>query len=515
MNQAGTVPDLSVEPAPLRLVQGQADSAVAAAGTRWWRIGDFGVLAIWFSVVAFILPYHEKWSDEAQAWLIARDLDLKTIWFHELRYEGSPGLWHTILWIAQHVFHARYGALGYIGMAGATAGVALLIFKAPFPRYIRWPLAFTYFLVYQYAVIARPYTLFACFCLLAAIEYRDLKRPGWFVLSLVPLAILTAHGSVVAAGLALAYAIRFIGRWDAMDKETRRSFVLSAIGLAFVYVFLFFILLPPSDVEATHQEAITRTIFLHRSLGAIGGALVDNGWISLALLCVLGVWCYLRKALTSFLIPVALLVLLYVYTAGWPHYQGTIFLTILGGLAIAWPGDEERKEFDSRQLWGYRAAIAVLAVTIVYQIYAASVVIRNEVNLPYSGARDTAQFLKPYVAQGKTITGYQYGMVGVSAYFDHNIFANWPHAYYHHSFTEFDPRTVFDEMRTSGADYIVINWWDPWDEQKFRGGLLAPLASLGYTLAHVSDGYLLTKTGYSHRQIYFVFKKEAPSRPNQ
>ena len=64
----------------------------------------------------------QKWADEAQAWLIDRDLDLKTIWFHELRYEGSPGLWHTILWVAQHVFHARYDGLGYIGMAGGRHG---------------------------------------------------------------------------------------------------------------------------------------------------------------------------------------------------------------------------------------------------------------------------------------------------------------------------------------------------------------------------------------------------------
>jgi hypothetical protein len=105
--------------------------------SKWWRVADLGVLGAWIAVVGFTLQYHEKWADEAQAWLIARDLDLKTIWFHELRYEGSPGLWHTILWVAQHVFHLKYGALGYIGMAGALAGAAVLIFNAPFPRYIR------------------------------------------------------------------------------------------------------------------------------------------------------------------------------------------------------------------------------------------------------------------------------------------------------------------------------------------------------------------------------------------
>src|SRR5271157_3733077 len=139
----------------------------------WWRIADFGVLGLWIVTVAFTLRYHEKWADEAQAWLLARDLDLRTLWFHELRYEGSPGLWHTILWVAQRVFHARYDSIGYIGAVCALAGVAALLFLSPFPRPIRWLMALSYFFVYQYAVIARSYVLFPLFCLIAARQFRD------------------------------------------------------------------------------------------------------------------------------------------------------------------------------------------------------------------------------------------------------------------------------------------------------------------------------------------------------
>src|SRR6266568_1116976 len=70
------------------------------------------VYLLWLSVAGFALAQHEKWGDEAQSWLIARDLSLPRIWFYELCYEGTPGLWHTILWIAQHVFHMPYSGLG-------------------------------------------------------------------------------------------------------------------------------------------------------------------------------------------------------------------------------------------------------------------------------------------------------------------------------------------------------------------------------------------------------------------
>ena len=63
--------------------------------------------------------------------------------------------------------------LGYIGCAFAIAGVAVLVFKAPFPWFMRWPLAFTYVLVYQYAVIARPYTI--CRCSVSSLPFCSRK----------------------------------------------------------------------------------------------------------------------------------------------------------------------------------------------------------------------------------------------------------------------------------------------------------------------------------------------------
>jgi hypothetical protein len=275
-----------------------------------------------------------------------------------------------------------------------------------------------------------------------------------------------------------------------------------------LYIFLFFVLLPAPDVEATHNGPFTAAVIAHRSLACISGALVDNQWLSLAVLCIFGAWCYLRRALTSFLLPVALMVALYVYSDGWPHQQGTIFFAMITGLAIAWPDKGEIQRLDTRNSRAYRVMLAVLVATLSYQVYAASVIIRNDVNLPYSGDEDAARFLKPMVEQGKVIWGYQYGMVGINAYFDHNVFANRPRAYYHHSISEFAPEQFWEQMRTATADYVVTNWWDPWDEKEFREGLLAPMAAFGYSLVHSSDGYLLTKTGYTHRQIYFVFKKD-------
>src|SRR3974390_1718107 len=184
---------------------------------RWESIGNIVVLLAYSCVVLFTVRYHEKWADEAQAWLIARDLPLSRIWFYELRYEGAPGLWHTILWVAQHWFHAPYAALGYFGVAFAIAGVAVLVFKAPFPWYVRWPLAFTYVMVYQYAVIARPYTLLPLLAFVSAMLFKDFQHPRRITIVVIPLCLLTVHGAIFACCLGLAYLVRAIQKWSSLS----------------------------------------------------------------------------------------------------------------------------------------------------------------------------------------------------------------------------------------------------------------------------------------------------------
>jgi hypothetical protein len=411
--------------------------------------------------------------------------------------------------LAQHVFGAGYGSLGYIGAACAIAGAAWLIFRAPFPRPLRWLAVFSYFFVYQYAVVARSYVLFALFALIVAERYRDRERPGLFALSLVPLALLTAHGSLLAFGLGVAYAVRFAADWREHDAKTRRSFAYALLGTTALYLFLFAILLPAKDTEAAHNAVFTVAAITSKTLEGLSGALLDNRWLSLAMFASFAVWCYSRRSLIAFLLPVALLTGLYVYAAAWPYQQGTIFLGIVSGLAIAWPDEYERRKFDSVKRWSYRLVVAAFAGLLAYQAYLGFTIIRNDMRLPYSGAEDTAQYLSPVVAQNKTVYGYQYGMVAVNAYFPRNIFANWEHTYYHHALSSFDARRVGPEIESGRPDYVLTTWWEPFDPAVFQAKQVLPMARMGYSLVHLSDGYLLIKNGYFRRQIYAVFKRES------
>jgi hypothetical protein len=488
-------------------------SSEAPAAARWWRIADFGVFAAWIGVVAFTLRYHEKWADEAQAWLIARDLGLRAIWFHELRYEGSPGLWHTILWVAQHVFHARYEALGYIGMAGATAGVALLIFKAPFPRYLRWPLAFTYFMVYQYAVIARPYTLLPLLAFSAALVFKDLEHPERMTVVLVLLANLSLHGTILAGCLGLVYLMDAYRTWGTLDARVRRRYWICIGVMAAVFVFIVLILKPTPDVEEFTAKKVTpevqalRPTPMRKMTTVISGAFLD--WLAPSIIFILlaGTWCFTRKRLLVFALPLLSLTALYSLVHGYPHHHGTLFIAALTALWIAWPGPREYYASRAAQKRAMQAVVAALLCLCGLNIWDAAIAARREYLFPYSGAQDAANYLKSVDASRRPMFGFLYGVVAVEAYFDQNLFANIPTSFFHHGLPSYGTDLNIDDLRRIRPEYVVAYTNDP--ELMFQSGL--PLITVeGYEVAHFSDGYYLYKRAVYQRDVYFILRRARP-----
>ncbi len=489
------------------------ENPAVAAQVSWWRIADFGVLGLWIVTVGFTIQYHEKWADEAQAWLLARDLDLRTLWFHELRYEGTPGLWHTILWVAQRVFHAPYGSISYIGMAFATAGVALVLFKAPFPGPLRWLLVFSYVLVYQYAVIARPYTLIPLLAFAAAILFKDIRHPERITVVLVLLANVSLHGTIIAGCLGLAYLIDGIKSWVTLEEPVRRRYMMSLVTMALTFLFLFVILKPTPDIEvfAVKKDPAKYHIVeppkLARVESILSGAFLDYSLPSGVFLLLAAAWCYMRRRLLTFALPTALLILLYTMVHGAGHHHGTLFVAAIMGLWIAWPTEEEQTSFTIGERRATQGLIALLVCLFGVNIWDAAVAIRNDYLYPYSGAEDAANYLKSVNAIGKPIFGYMYGVAGVQAYFDHNILSNMSTTYYHHG-EPLEGRILdWEQINAVRPEYLIIHSLDPDVDYRIVNTLLN---SQGYKLAHLSDGYLFYKRSVYERQAYLIYRRLVP-----
>jgi hypothetical protein len=491
-----------------------------AATRAWEKIGNALVLLAYSCIVLFTVGYHEKWADEAQAWLIARDLDLKTIWFNELRYEGSPGLWHTILWIAQHVFHLPYATLGYIGVVFAIMGVAVLVYKAPFPWYIRWPLAFTYVMVYQYAVIARPYTILPLLCFLVAIFFKDVEHPVRMTVVLVLLANLSLHGTLLAASFGLLYLIEAIKHWPTFDDKLRNRYFICAAVMALTFIFIVIVLRPTPDNEeyVTKKETgqlsdAQKQEFNIVSPGAkavtiLCGAFLDFLAPSAAFLLLAAVWCYRRHRFLLFVLPVGLMIGIYSGIHGYAHHHGTAFIATITALWIAWPTEQDRQAFSVPDRWALHAMVAALLCLCAVNIWDAAVAVKREYLYPYSGAENAASYLKSVGADHETMFGIVYGVAAVQAYFDHNVFANMPAAYYHHGLPLIGRYLNVDELRQVQPEYVVVYSVDP-SLYLMKDGSLLP--DEGYQLAHFSDGYYLYKRAVYQRETYFIYRRIHPT----
>src|SRR5208282_2752585 len=154
------------------------------------------------------------------------------------------------------------------------------------------------------------------------------------------------------------------------------------------------------------------------------GAFLDAYAPSAFFLVVAGAWCFMRRRLLTFALPTLLLIILYTFVYGAWHHHGTLFVAAITGLWIAWPTEQERQAFTVGERRATRVLIALLVCVFGLNIWDAAITIRHDYLYPYSGAGDAAFFLNATATTGYPIFGYQYGVAGVQAYFDHNILSN-------------------------------------------------------------------------------------------
>lgn len=489
----------------------QSSLALKNAATlgRWWRIADFLVFGLWLVLVDVILQHHEPWADESQSWLLARDLDLKTLWFHELRYNGTPGLWHTILWVAQHWFHAPYAALGVIGVLCAASGVAFILWKAPFPRPLSYLLVFSYVLVYQYAVVARSYNLLPLMLFAAAYLYGHRSRPVRMTVVLILLANISTHGTLLAASLGLCYLIEAFKERSGLSETVRTRYLFCIAAMLLTFFFVYLIVRSTPDVPVFAQDVLHRDTRPHLVVleSILAFALLDHPAVSAVFLLLAGIWCFKRQKLLPFVLPVALLLMFLVGFYGRPHHHGIVFLAAIAGLWIAWPSEREMREFSNSDRLATCGVAGLLVCLFCVNIWDAAVTMRNDYLYPYSGSADAASYLRRVGADGTTIFGYTYGMAGVQAYFDHNILANMPTTYYHGGLPLHGAAVDLPELQAAAPEYVIIF---------SNAGIVdfqiadPPLRAIGYNLVHYSPGTVFYKRITSNTAGYYIYRRVEP-----
>jgi hypothetical protein len=184
---------------------------------------------VYAAVAGVAAGFHEPWRDEAQAWLLARDLDLFSLLRQVLVEEGTPPLWHLILFPLPRL-GLPYGSMQAVHVALSVTAVGLFTATSPFSRWQKASFAFSYLMLFEYAVLARSYVLSVVLVFaLAGLRGRRRER-RWLHRGL-----LVGLGLSNVDGLVLAVAIGCYCWWvDRREPDTRHGRVPLLAGGAFI-----------------------------------------------------------------------------------------------------------------------------------------------------------------------------------------------------------------------------------------------------------------------------------------
>ncbi|MGZ4788433.1 MAG: hypothetical protein ACXVZX_07920 [Terriglobales bacterium] len=129
------------------------------------------------------------------------------------------------------------------------------------------------------------------------------------------------------------------------------------------------------------------------------------------------------------------------------------------------------------------------------------VAVAHDFSAPYSGAADMAQFLQEIGAERDETSAFTYYPVSIQAYFDHNIFTNWPTAYVHHSQDSEPPLAKLRD--TNLTHYLVIPSLN--GDMDLTGEDL--IRRHGYIRLHVSPGRVLCNRGVWMTETFTLYEK--------
>jgi hypothetical protein len=459
------------------------------------------VLALYCVVLAIIAYHHEPWFDEAQAWLLARDASLPDLCLTYLRDEGTPGLWHILLMpLAKLGF--PYWSMQFLAAASAILGAAMVLWLSPFPPLIRAVLPFTYFLLYQYAVVARSYVLLTP--LLAGIAWflpLARSKPWTFIALLSLLANVSIHGTLAAVGILLAYLIEI--RTDPKLSKPRLSFrFLTACGAFVVVLVLVAIeIWPPPKA---HLLKDINTIGNFESAGSritnqIAEAFSFDLWIALVPLALSLIWMARRRVALYFLLPAGLVLGFSSVVYGKPWHAGILFLLWLFAMWIA-----TNRDPLTPPMYVWVAWAMVLGMHVYWSARAGF----RDIVAPYSGSKALAERIFPEVQAGRRIAGIGFMCVAVEPYFGQNILMN----YHGGSKPAFWFRTVdtYRDFSIASAlsqhpDLILVSLWTL--DRPGRDQMVQSLADSGYKVVQEFPGRVIWKSGLLIDDSYLLGEK--------
>ena len=442
-----------------------------------------------FCVLSFLVGLtHEAWLDEAQSWLIARDCSFYDIMFTRCSYEGTPFLWFYILKIFI-LLGWSYKYLFVISWLFACLGVFILLFKTNISNIFKITIPFTFYIFYQYNIIARPYCLFfPVLCLIAVFYNKRFERPYLYCGLLVLLASIHAYAFVIAFVLFCFYIYSAVIPEDDIlssrteHSESERSSVarchpeqregslgccfsapqlisISAVFLCFAFIALISMKNPDCDyvqkniflssIEEKLVTALLRGYFNLNTFFSFFSALFLT--LSLYYLAV-KTFCRNKRQLVFFAALNLSVYISMVLVNFYDWHLGIVPLTLLFSCLILKSENNISVSFKTNKVF-YIVCMVVVLTQIFFSVKNSYLEIHSE----YDGANTVAKYLKQNNFTEDGIAALGCRAIAIQPYFKENIYMNKDTTYYHWSKKGFLDETEKTKKLISKAKVFITD----------------------------------------------------------
>jgi hypothetical protein len=338
--------------------------------------------------------------------MIARDTDLRGFLSVILQnWDRHPGLFHAVL-LPFVKLGFPYPAQAVLNGLFALGAALVFMAKAPFPRIFRYLFLFSFYMLYEYSVIARPYMLAILILFAIAAFYpRRNERPFAYA----ALITLLLHTDYIVFGLAAGLIGAFIfehRREIGTNQKLWASLAILIFNAAWVFCMGRF--LPPSHHEYGQKllfdfqnipRTILNAIFPFADLVTYSAIILPVAWGGGVLILSLAFFSIRKNVSALLILGSSLAYLAFVFTflhRGDYRHHGFILLSLIFTLWIA--AEPLAAGWRKGKLLGWLsprgAVLGLLSFFLLLGLQNDLFVYQQEYFLPFSGAQDMANAIR-------------------------------------------------------------------------------------------------------------------------
>lgn len=383
-----------------------------------------------------LVTHHEMWRDELQAWLLSRDSNSLGELFRNLKYEGHPGLWHTILYLFSRL-NAAPIVMQYFHVLIASTTAFVIATWSPFSAFQRLMLIFGYFFFYEYSLISRNYAIGILFIFIICALY---PRRKIYPITIATMLLLLSHTSIFGLIFSLClfltiYFEEFLSKAEnRVHPRFSNTYFIAIVIVITGFVSAIIQLIPPSDsgfanawrfypsldgIKSIYKAFIgsyfpipnltlafwNSNLFLSSNFFGIVGPILIIGTIYLFLR-----YLATRPSALFFYISSSIACSLFFYTkySGYLRHHGFLFIALVAAL---WIYSHSKENYFFPLLKKFKLVNKnnvnnLITALFAVHLGAALIAISYDLGNQFSGAKKTAEYIKSEGLVNAHIIGY-------------------------------------------------------------------------------------------------------------